>query len=778
MSRTLLERDAALKAIVTALPTGPVVVLAPAGRGKTAVLAAISERHDPIVIADDVHRADAETLRRLTMGGPGVLAAARPLPAGEQPDFERLLAAATIVELEPLSAEAIGTLLGVGRAEAERARARTGGNPFLAEHLAAGAPPRRLVAHVASGGRGVVRLGQALAVLGPFATLARAARVAALDAATADAVATALVNLDAWHALVLDALLENLADHERRRLRAAAGRVLDADGVGAELVADLLLDAEPAGDRRVVTVLERAAARARATGNPVAAVQALSRALIEPPEAAVRLRIRLALAEARTAAGDPAAEADHEAALDLATSDVERIEVLIALGRARVERGNFPAATEAVARAEALLEATSDDELVRRVKAVGVLARSFTGPDEGALDLTDPAQRAQSLLTAALTLTIDATRAGEQAAELAANERLAAAADPGTISMITGVLYFVGALEASIAFSTAAIGGSGRSPQELAVLRYLRAAPLLLVGRLDEAEADARACVEVLGSESAWGLGGSYILAHVLMERDAVPDAVRIMEQKPSGGLDPGAAAQVWHANRARVLLAAGDAAGALGAALESRRHVVGFEPRGTSYNDWRRPAAFAQLVLGDRTEAATSAREALTIAKRWGAPEDLVEPLIVVGLAENDTASLDGAVDAARQAEDVRLQIEALRHRGAALRRGHQGRRAREDLYAARDLAAEHGFARLERLAGEELEAAGARPRTGPRTGAAALTASEERVVRLAAGGRTNRDIAAELFLSSKTVEFHLANAYRKLGVRSRGELRTKIGK
>ena len=51
-------------------------------------------------------------------------------------------------------------------------------------------------------------------------------------------------------------------------------------------------------------------------------------------------------------------------------------------------------------------------------------------------------------------------------------------------------------------------------------------------------------------------------------------------------------------------------------------------------------------------------------------------------------------------------------------------------------------------------------------------LTPTEERVARLAASGRTNREIAQTLFLSVRTVETHLSHAYRKLGVRSRTEL------
>jgi DNA-binding CsgD family transcriptional regulator len=70
------------------------------------------------------------------------------------------------------------------------------------------------------------------------------------------------------------------------------------------------------------------------------------------------------------------------------------------------------------------------------------------------------------------------------------------------------------------------------------------------------------------------------------------------------------------------------------------------------------------------------------------------------------------------------------------------------------------------------ELYATGARPRTTALRGVESLTASERRVAALAAEGQTNRDIAQALFVTPKTVEVHLTNAYRKLGIRSRREL------
>ena len=76
------------------------------------------------------------------------------------------------------------------------------------------------------------------------------------------------------------------------------------------------------------------------------------------------------------------------------------------------------------------------------------------------------------------------------------------------------------------------------------------------------------------------------------------------------------------------------------------------------------------------------------------------------------------------------------------------------------------------ERRAAEELAAIGGR---APASGE--LTPVERRVVELVAAGNTNREVAAALFLSTRTVEGHLSRVYAKLGVHSRVELARKLG-
>ena len=71
-----------------------------------------------------------------------------------------------------------------------------------------------------------------------------------------------------------------------------------------------------------------------------------------------------------------------------------------------------------------------------------------------------------------------------------------------------------------------------------------------------------------------------------------------------------------------------------------------------------------------------------------------------------------------------------------------------------------------------EELLAAGAKPRSTALSGVESLTPSERRVAAMAAEGMGNREIAQALFVTLRTVEMHLSNAFRKLDLSSRTQL------
>jgi DNA-binding CsgD family transcriptional regulator len=111
----------------------------------------------------------------------------------------------------------------------------------------------------------------------------------------------------------------------------------------------------------------------------------------------------------------------------------------------------------------------------------------------------------------------------------------------------------------------------------------------------------------------------------------------------------------------------------------------------------------------------------------------------------------------------------------GRDLRRRRRPGAAREHLRSAvetfRLLRAEPWAAQAD----EELRAAGAPVPPDP-AGARELTAQQERIARLVAGGATNREIAQQLFLSPRTIDHHLRNVFARLGVRSRIELARRL--
>jgi DNA-binding CsgD family transcriptional regulator len=114
--------------------------------------------------------------------------------------------------------------------------------------------------------------------------------------------------------------------------------------------------------------------------------------------------------------------------------------------------------------------------------------------------------------------------------------------------------------------------------------------------------------------------------------------------------------------------------------------------------------------------------------------------------------------------------RARALLALGTVRRRGRQKRPAREAIEAALEGFKTIGAAGWAAKARAELD------RVGGRTREEGLTAAERRVAALVAEGRTNREVAAALFLGERTVASHLTHIYAKLGVRSRTELARRL--
>jgi DNA-binding CsgD family transcriptional regulator len=139
---------------------------------------------------------------------------------------------------------------------------------------------------------------------------------------------------------------------------------------------------------------------------------------------------------------------------------------------------------------------------------------------------------------------------------------------------------------------------------------------------------------------------------------------------------------------------------------------------------------------------------------------------------ARGDLSAAQEALERALEAHDPLAEPfergRTLLAYGQALRRAKQKRAARETLGDALVLFEQLGAAPWTERARSELQRIGGRrPTTGDE-----LTPSEQRIAELVAQGLQNREVAAALFVTPKTVEFHLRNVFRKLGVRSRAEL------
>ncbi|HLZ96093.1 MAG TPA: LuxR C-terminal-related transcriptional regulator [Candidatus Dormibacteraeota bacterium] len=306
------------------------------------------------------------------------------------------------------------------------------------------------------------------------------------------------------------------------------------------------------------------------------------------------------------------------------------------------------------------------------------------------------------------------------------------------------------------------------------------------LGALPEADSAARTGMRVLeGLGFARGLRlAASVMIDVAIESDQLDEAQSVLDLLRLTELPPDLSTVIAVAARGRLRLAQGRPAEAL-ADFEKVRMLHNLETWGIEMHDngflhARSGAALALFKLGKQEQARELAGLELADARAFGAPRALGIALRVAGLTRSDDATMTLLEESVAVLRGSPAQLElghSLCELGSALRRSGHRSAARELLSEALDLAARCGARALATRAREELKASGARPRSEWRTGVEALTPSELRVARLAAAGRTNREIAQTLYVTLKTVEGHLARVYEKLQIAGRGELGQGLG-
>jgi class 3 adenylate cyclase/DNA-binding CsgD family transcriptional regulator len=805
----------------------------------------VAARQPTAIVIDDLHWADAPSLRWLTFLGRRleglplvvVLGLRPPEIAVETDLLTELISDPTVVVIRPtaLSAVAVSAMVAehYGRepdpAFAAACHVATGGNPLFAwalvdalhgegvEPVAANAGrPREIGPEPVTRAVGL-RLSRlpeearhfanAAAVLGDGAEQRDVAALAGIDddhlatlAATSLSRAALLrvttPTVEFAHPVVRAAVYSAIEPAERLRGHRRAAEILDTRRAEPERVAAHLDLVPPAADAFVVDTLRVAADRALIRGAPEVAVRYLRRALAEPPSAETQADtlLELGLAEQRV---DVAAAAEHLREAFTATEDpLRHARLALHLGRALFRLNRGPEAVKVFEDAIARLEG-EEPELRELLEAELINSAGF---DSDVFDVTR--SRLEQVDEGALTggvgrAVVVATVRYFEARQGIGRERMAALADPPMLAAliesmpsvalscaVTALMYAEADPELDRFFE--AVMAAARKRGELVTLSNMlcfRGLVLAQRGDLEGATQDLRESdelVEYLPSQQGAIYYHSY-LADVLTNRGELEEAeaslagLGLEEQVAESGhviFFLGARGWVRYARR--------DYQGAASDFRQLGRCMEAFEIRNPAVVAWRSHLALALLGCGKRDEALELAREEVELARSWGALRPIGTALRARGLAEGGDDGIETLRESVTVLEGSSARLEHARslvELGAALGRANHRSEARDLLRQGLDLAVRSGAKPLVERAEQELAATGARPRRLLLSGIESLTASERRVAGFAAEGLSNKDIAQALFVTTKTVEVHLSNVYRKLGIGSRNELPQALG-
>jgi DNA-binding CsgD family transcriptional regulator len=632
--------------------------------------------------------------------------------------------------------------------------------------------------------------------LGDPVLLHRAAETLGVDmAAVSPAVDAGLLQVggrvEFAHPLVRSAAYRAAAAEDRHRVHRALAEATDAE-TDPDRRAWHLAQATPGPGEEVAAELERSAGRAQARGGVAAAAAFLQRAVALTVDPARRAERALAAAQATLQAGA------FEAALGLlATAEAGPLDEF---QRARVElmRGHVAFASGLLGDAPALLLKAGrrlepfDLELARRTYLTAWGA-AFVAPGslEGGGVFLEIRRAVQALprrpgAPHPVDLLLYGLAQLSTDGHAAATPTLQRAAKALADISVEDVLRWGWMATAA---SNAVWDNDGAHAISARQVQLVRGAGAL---------AELPLHLSALGLASAWI--GDFAGAGALM---AEADSVSAATGSPAGP---------WVALRLRALQ--GREAEASAAIANAMKQAAAGGQVFATYAHWA--AAVLYNGLARYQEAAAAARHATSNTFEywvsvWALPE-LVEAAARVGDTELARDALERLAETTQPAStDFALGIEArsralltngdnadLLYREAIerlartqlrpeLARAHlvygewlrrQGRRvdAREQLHTAYDLFTAIGMEAFAERAGRELVATGEQVRKRSPETREELTAQEEQIARLARDGLSNPEIGGQLFLSARTVEWHLRKVFTKLDISSRRQLRAAL--
>jgi len=825
------QKRALSRALVLEEVAGPAPDPHAVGVAVLSAMRALADERPVLVAVDDVQWLDAASsgalayaARRLRAESVGVLLARRaPLASTLLDELRRSFPAECFTEVDvgPLDVGALHHVVhdhlgfALPRPLLAEVHQASGGNPFYALEIVrmlrrsglsveAGQPlpvPESL--HELVHGRLQALspesrdyLLAAAALSHPTVSLVEAATAVTRDVGLVPALEARIVELDAdrirfTHPLLAAGAYETADPRRRAEVHARLAELVDdPEARGRHLAASVT---QP--DEAVAAALEEAARHARARGAPRPAALLLDRAReltpSDRPEEALRRAVDAAYLHFES--GDsPRAEAQLRDVIGRLDAGRARATALVRLARVRSYEAQAEAADLFL---QAVDEADGDRVILARAHegVASCLFRLRERLEDAvehaelavglALDLGDESLAAEALSTQVLPETL----LGRTTAAATTQRALAFQETAKDLRVLAQPLFnaavhwwWTDALEksrdalAEMLQRSRELGDESSAPYVLVLLGQVESA----LGDLESALAHAAEGQELSEQSGQDTLFAYHLALESLVEAQrgrvepARAAALRALERVPETGGRPAelvATGAVGH-----LELALGDPEAAV-ARLEPAIDFVRREAFGE-------PAAMRFVVdhieglieLGRQDEAAELLDWYEGNARRLERASALAACFRCRGLLAAQAGVLDDAVGAYEEALEWHGRVEIPLDRGrtllalgAAQRRAKRRREGRETLETALEIFGRIGTELWSERARSELRRISGRAATP-----GALTPAEERVAALVAEGKTNREVAAALFLSERTVEGHLSHVFGKLGVRSRTEL------